>query len=877
MNQAQVISLSRSRHERGGVLLFAVIILSVLIVIAATFMATTRQARSAAINSVNSTMAGVAAEAAKNDAQRVIRWSLTSHSICTPDGVFDAAAPNYLDTAHGTTLDPSIGVNPFRYFEVTPADFVEFPDGALLYFDAALTYNNSSGAASPPSAYYTTSPLAIHAYPSGQMRTGASGLQHDDTARKNELKIAPGFADDFNFASPNVQKLKQIGGLRGEYYVWVADLDAKLHGVTQDWGIDTLNTLDPRLDQLLGGPSGGAYDPDPTLAQAAWNNALQQGALAWLNDYGNGIDPSSGWGYLGGYNGLQLNATDIGLITGTAANTRLRTVNAFALKLPTLADPLAAYYLPERGAVDHYFTVFPDQPNKLNPLPMKFCKDYSTALNINTATPEVIAAALSQIPAETDGETLGSAKLSRPLLIARRIVAKRPFLCRMDFEDYLAAQIRGTTYDPDKFTAYTATLPPDTDPVWTDASLPVWMDISGPPTAYVIYFGVGRRPGIGSTVDITDNIYLINQDKAELTLSQYLELPGVVEDAPAFKRVINDRGVDKDAWPNHPLFQRNRFRYFFDEPTRAAAEADGSLITAKEFNNIINSVTSIYVNDDVQDAFPTVLPPAIGAAGIVVSAGADGAIQTTPQGDDVYDDKLNPTKILAGPNGIAETWTSANRPSYFSYSNDLAALEQFWDVTMGSNFTSATTKPVEENALASTIRVYWRLREDKPATSLPPGQRLATEITDLMSWRALPKPNLVALDVRLSGFYQVSFDGDDWTFGYSSANVNDYGALQSLGDAALTENYSTAKVDSGTIKAPNVTGNGDVSWSPQFAFRSRFYAIYVLGRGLQKNDADPNPPRVTGEVRMEAVYDALEDRTLWTRTQLSDKRALGEP
>ena len=72
-------------------------------------------------------------------------------------------------------------------------------------------------------------------------------------------------------------------------------------------------------------------------------------------------------------------------------------------------------------------------------------------------------------------------------------------------------------------------------------------------------------------------------------------------------------------------------------------------------------------------------------------------------------------------------------------------------------------------------------------------------------------------------------------------------------------------------------GNGDVSWSPQFAFRSRFFGVYVLGRGrLAKSDLDA-PGRLLGERRLEGVYDALKDEVIWQRSQLSDKRALGEP
>jgi hypothetical protein len=76
--------------------------------------------------------------------------------------------------------------------------------------------------------------------------------------------------------------------------------------------------------------------------------------------------------------------------------------------------------------------------------------------------------------------------------------------------------------------------------------------------------------------------------------------------------------------------------------------------------------------------------------------------------------------------------------------------------------------------------------------------------------------------------------------------------------------------------------NGDVAWSPQFCFRSRFYQIYVLGRGLvrtfrPKDGVSTEFLNVTGTRRLEAVYDAWADKVLWEREQVSEKRALGDP
>ena len=107
----------------------------------------------------------------------------------------------------------------------------------------------------------------------------------------------------------------------------------------------------------------------------------------------------------------------------------------------------------------------------------------------------------------------------------------------------------------------------------------------------------------------------------------------------------------------------------------------------------------------------------------------------------------------------------------------------------------------------------------------------------------------------------------------------------------LNPDQIPSAVAPGQPATSGVNGNGDVSWSPQFTFRSRFFKIYVLGRGLVRLYNPINPQGETladeaallqnlkfvGERRVEAVYDALKDQIIWQRAPASEKRSLADP
>jgi hypothetical protein len=136
-------------------------------------------------------------------------------------------------------------------------------------------------------------------------------------------------------------------------------------------------------------------------------------------------------------------------------------ISDFALNMPsliTLAGSDPTKYENLRSTVGYYFKAgclneFDTQGNPIS---------FPGALNINTAPVEVIAAALSQIPAYDPALEDPNAQPTVPPLmfgtkktdaldpqtslafrLALRIVAKRPFMCRMDFEDFAAAHLPG--------------------------------------------------------------------------------------------------------------------------------------------------------------------------------------------------------------------------------------------------------------------------------------------------------------------------------------------------------------------------------------------------------------------------------------------------
>ncbi len=955
MRQLQTYS-SRQPHPRGSVLIFAIVLLSILAMLGTAFLLSVRQSSKASTSVLTNQQDEIAAKSGMEIALRTLRSNVLRYTICTDRAVYEPTSATYsvqpsTDAEVIANTAPTISpLAQFRGYDKTgvrgllsltdyngdtwnysgPHYTTEMLGGTRIPTGTQIPAGNSTAGTqfvSPLSMLHIEigTELVIDTAPNDETVTvldvdvGHTSFQANftlthtanvqigvlDFARRNVVATGNGSVGDFYLPVANAN-IKELGHLsatapRGEYYTWITDMDAKFYAVLQDWGVDNTNTF---------------YAPTPsTIRQNVLTNLgvfVNAGDIAYLDS----LSPSA--------------------VTNDSRYPVVRSNSELALNMPsTNGTAPSPAYEKSRNTLDTYITPYKDTADFALPLNLKFCKDWSSAINVNTAPLEVIAAALSQIPSDDSTTPLGLTAGNKAARLAQRIVSKRPFLCRMDFEDFLAAQILGTggfsgdQTDASAGIANPDILPPDTDPMWTND--PTWWDANDPaPIVYMIYLNIGRRYGPGNTTfptgtpapaatDPTYAMWTLVQTP-ELTLSQFLEIPGVYDLHPKFHGA------------NWPSSQKNRFRYFFGSVAeRDQAIAEGSLLTAKEFNNVINSITTIYVNDDAQVGFPG---DNVGPGATVITMGTDGAghpkMNTTPQGDDVYDNPANPTKIITNPtgDGIAKTWTSLNRPSYYSYFADANLLESIWpeidnaifeyaklhsnDATLHAAvsvfepiiskipittgpYTGMTIGKVIGDMSTRTGALYQlKLFYELPITPgnpapvpdaahgwVPPTIDSVQHVTDIKCCRCRPY-NSVYTDGR-SGFYQMSFD--DWTFTTPDTSY-DYGTVQVHGDPEDTTGlYSTAKAPTlnnpitlgtpalGSTDGSGFKGNGDANWSPQFAFRSRYYGVYVLGRGLLQG---ATAPRSLGERRLEAVYDALKDEVLWQRSQLSDKRSLGD-
>ncbi|MCY3019170.1 MAG: hypothetical protein NTW87_09110 [Planctomycetota bacterium] len=945
-----------------------------------TFLVVVRQCSRASSNALITSEDEVAPQSGMRHAVVTLRDMVATYSIVTRDGVFSPGGAGFKYTNvddwnwenNPTTYPPPPAPNAYWHFESLDVNMPAL--SALSDSPTHLRYTlafDNSGYVNPPTPAYLT-PLRCGAMTVSIIPPGGAGLpMAEEHAHQHQLKMVGNTVNDFYPGLPAIKELPRVSSIRGDYYVWIADLDARLYAVPKAWPIDTLNLDD--CNQGMGD---------------AWAANVRKNILAFEYPVGNPTvrlleKPA---------NGAPDVAADLfKLVPNTSAGRDLRcpdfpTSRDMGLTLPSVVqawdDADRAYqdylnadsagrpaawdayvlvrdkYLLAKSDLDAYFTVYRDAGNT-GGTPFDTVKDGPVAVNINTAPVEVIAAMLSQIPVQDDQFSLctdAGGTGERAWRLAQRIVAKRPFLCRMDFEDFLAAHIRGKVSQlpfmagdlPEYSVPADLTLGTDTDEYYFVA---------------MIYYAIDKRWGVDH--QLTDPLF----KKPELSLFKYLdiELPDPPIPPAQFKAKINDR----DTWPNEPAFQKVRFEYFFadryirlgpgsatvpvgddrkvvsvdknnnvsggmilpgpnnlletvpgagDTVVTAPALRDGlTTLTPKEFNNIVNSLTGTTFTDDVQ-----MLP--MGATGsyddIAIEPGPNGKLETPPQGGNVVLSylKLGPTSttmplppddeldtdakwgrvIKPGPNltletpadpaqgdtviaaGIAlgssnrvETSIPRGRPSYYSFVDDAMYAESFWSTHPASATPIANTAP--EFDAAKHMRFYYRLKL-KTIPGTPPTydweDAVLCDPTDplvgLMSWSCYPD---VGSD-RKPGFYQMNFA--DWTLSsFSVTCYYGYGPMLAQGDPdyEMTRDDSTAKRTSGS------QGNGDVSWSPQVAFRSRYFGIYVLGRGLIRgwSAAANGPLKVTGERRMEAVYDALKDEIIWQRAPASDKRSLADP
>jgi hypothetical protein len=837
------------KTPRGSVLLFAIVLLSILAMLGVTFILLVRQSRTASSNTESSVEANFAAETGRMHALAALRGMVKRRAIVArktyPTGTgteYHVGVYNPADLSSFTYLDT-------QFYAWDGASTAGAPplDIAFWHFE-----DNSAGATGPVLTTsgipdvpmrYTTSLLAARANNGGEI-----SIAKEVQGYTNDLYRDPPILND------PVKQLPRVSSVRGDYSIWFGDIGARLYAVPQSWGMDTTNVP-------------GAV---PTI-DISKSILTELKALASMDE---------------------LLDSDIDKLCTMAGTNSFANFPDLALHLDSLA-PTVPDYVTARAQIEYYFRTQLDTAATTGNPPFPTVGEHPAAININTAPVEVIAASISQIPAE---DTLSGAVLgiSRGLAIAKRIVAKRPFLCRMDFEDFLAAHLMGSEDD--------ATLAPPDDAL---TNVP---DIDDTATPYVarIYYAISKRWGSGHT--LTDPLF----QSPELTLEGYMEIPGITTaNSPELAMTIGAEQV----WPNDPRYQKLRFDHFFLEDTNAPRAS--ALLTPKEFNNFANSICTASYTDDVQKspANSTGLLP----DDVVIGPGPNGTLETAPQGDDYLMSEIRlgdtstttetgddvadfdfdlgefvirpgPNQVLdtvpdaaqgdtvvfagiaAGANGAVETVLPRGRPSYYSFFDDAAYGENFWS---GLPQDKDMTNTVEEFNAVKHMKFYYRLKPKPPAP--PPAQRDPANLSDLVAWSCYPDVG----SERKPGFYQLSFD--NWDIGAATPYIYGAGPMLTQGDPDEEDNqkYSTAKRISGA------TGTGDVSWSPQFSYRSRFFNVYVLGRGKiqghtgpELNPADPylrNNLKITGERRVECVYDALKDEVLYQRTPLSEKHSLAEP
>ena len=862
-NEQMIANAGRTKTgmsaPRGSVLLFAIVLLAMLAMLGTTFILFVRQSRTVSSNSEATTEAVFTANAGLTHALAEIRLMVKKSPIVARK-TFETT-----DEYHCAVFNPA-NLASFCYYDTDYYTWDGVNVAGAPPLDIAFWHfeNNTTGATGPVlTTYgtadrpmrYTTSLLAAQANSGGEV-----AIEREVQGSTNDLYAYP---------IPSNAKIKQIprvSSVRGGYSVWIADINTRLYAVPQAWGMDTTGVT-------------GTLDTT-TISK---NIITKLKTLAIMDD---------------------LLDSDINKMCAFAPTTTFATFADFSLQL----DSVAATYTPSHAETEYYFRTLLDMP--AGSLAFQTVGEHPASININTAPAEVIAAAISQIPAEQTGDVFDTLP-DRAVAIAKRIVAKRPFLCRMDFEDFLAAHLIGNINEASLGGPYTdpgsLTIPDDS--VFNDDTNPLYDSIS---FVRAIYFAIPRRWGADNTLTEPG---LDTFHKPELSLQSYLEIPGVPDNAPEYKATIN--GLP--SYPNFPSFQKARFEYFFADDVNAPRSA--ALLTPKEFNNFANSICTASYTDDVQK-IPANAPGPLDDGDIIIAPGPNGTIETIPQGtknyimseiilgdtsttleagddepdfdfdlgvfvikpganhvlDTVADPAQGDTVVIAGiaaggPNGTVDTVLPRGRPSYYSFFDDAAYADNFWSGL--NDETKNVTNTTDEFNAAKHMKFYYRLRPSPP-NPVPPPLRDPAVLGDLVSWSCYPDVGAE----RKPGFYQMSFD--NWVVP-STDHTYGSGPMLTQGDPDEedSQKYSSAKRTSGS------TGTGDVSWSPQFSYRSRFFGVYVLGRGkiqgrntpeLTPNDAAlRNRLKITGERRIEAVYDALKDEILWQRSPLSEKHSLAEP
>ncbi|MCZ7643689.1 MAG: hypothetical protein M5U26_00145 [Planctomycetota bacterium] len=679
----------RRRGARGSILVFALVLIAILAALgAATVFYVVQQARASA-NALRHAGSDHLLDSGELHVLKLIRDTVRAYEILSPDGIFEPTLPtNAADHAYlDIGPDSPAGVpqhNVFRALEgytseKTVAATANNPNGhAWLYWNEDSNYCGTTllePAAGTP-LRYADSTLAHANYPNGQARAYyANGPEHAGLARRwpvdNNL-------DDFYAAGLPGTKLPRVSGFRGEYYAWAADLDGKLYADPKSWG------LDPDFFTSLPG-----VETNETAAKAI---------LATLSLYGD----APTWTTAGAsYAGMKLSAALIDALwlrpSAPAFNNLGEMALALGVAVPASGTGSAVWdYYNQRYGFERYFTV--KQDTALNPAEaaslqtLTAVKETETALNVNTAPFEVLLAALSRIPL-VDAYTPADAgkvneNIQKAAALAARICAKRPFLGRIDFEDFLAAHL---TSDP--------VAAPVDDPA--DATKPVGMikaalpkrevvdmaafldlDAYGVSTANLavqnpLFSDTAAKP-LNGVVSMAERFDFFRTDNAAAPLANALIGEAAFNNllnATGGKRRDGTYGYSYYSFENvkDPIevtgFAKPKFEYTLLDAAAIAlpreqydlALASGTAGALNVWRATKDPVYGGYYemhfgSDDLQKyAFDagTALGVAPDPYPIVIEAGADGVLQTPKLSDD---DDTAGTNITTGPNYLAETW-----------------------------------------------------------------------------------------------------------------------------------------------------------------------------------------------------------------------------
>jgi len=778
MRYLKQLQRPRTVRARGSVLVFAVIVLVLLFMLGTAFVLYVRQESRASANALQNTQADLAADAALNHALRQLRTAAQWYTFATPDGLFDPTRADYLqvdpDPALLSAGQPQRNV--FRLYEAYPgetaaaATIANAEGHAWLWHHGDATFFSSAGLeplAEP--LRFTDAKVAHYATHNGGVKQyRVNGPEHAGLARRfvvdvDQAAIAK-FYDPITISRP-LPLSTWSGGRHAEFYVWVADLDGKLFANPQADGASGLPgwTLDPAFANV-------GTESAQTASVATFKYLRDFAGMSLVAD--GFIDPSW-WGHTPPYH----STAELWSLTGVA----------------TPAAPAATYYHSRYG-LERYFTTRADvtltAPEAAKYQVTTSVKDVPTALNINTANWETLGAVLARVPL-VDGYDPGiPAKVTenqaKAGALAARICAKRPFLGRMDFEDFLAAHVNSK-------------MPVAAADVEDMAAAP------DSPSG-MLYLAIEKRqlpPALNVVTYLDLDQYGI--DNATFTAKH-----------PEYNAIITT------------AFMKPRFAFFRADDAIAPLfvdAANNAMLSTKAFNNLLNAVAGKRRDGTYGHSFYS------------------------------YDGVTLPFTI-----------TGSGTPK-FEYNEllqaDIASIKTYEINRMAPDDNKGTLKAWHPTI--STTGYYEMSFHRSDDTQ---EMEYGTSVTP-----ALPGDKVVF--INLNGEQDSPRWGNDQTD--TTAEIYElYDGINPVQCESTVHGplraYQNDTYDPATAK-PTMPAGTDISWTPRLAYRSRFFAVYVLSRALGPNGT----PYSGGTRRIEAVYDALKDEVVWRRQPATEKRSLGDP